>query len=202
MAYYTKKAWVSPEARENERYQVIMNSMRRLFPKSEVAKLDKDKWLKHRQAVVSAQTQRLERVVALKEEDKRNGGHRPIPNPLKEKNFSQNRGVVLCYETIWCPKWNLKEEKAPWPSLPEMKWEGDDRAKTGVGRFLALPREPGSAAVAWHNLRALPAFEFDDVRKIPTLEDILLPVDEINEDKTPDLLNSDILEAIEEEEKT
>jgi hypothetical protein len=50
--------------------------------------------------------------------------------------------------------------------------------------------------VAWHHLRTLPAFEFDEVRKIPTLEDILLPVDEIDEDKVPQLLNAEILDAI------
>ncbi|KAF2804101.1 uncharacterized protein BDZ99DRAFT_343968, partial [Mytilinidion resinicola] len=193
MAYYSKKAWMSPEARENEKYHVVMNSMRRLFPKSEVAKMDKTKWLAHRQAVVEAHTKQLERAVKIKEEVLSKGGQQPIPNRLKEKEFPENHGVVLCEKTIWCPKWQLKEEVAPWPTLPEMKWEGDDRAKTTVGRFLPLPREPGSAAVAWHNLRVLPAWPFDDVRKIPTLEDILLPVDEIDEDIVPDLLNSDLL---------
>ena len=107
-----------------------------------------------------------------------------------------NRSTVLCQKTIWCSKWDLKIDKAPWPTLTELKWEGDDRANTSVGRFLPLPRESGNATVAWHHLRMLPAFEFDEVRKIPTLEDILLPVDEIDEDKVPQLLNAEILDAI------
>lgn len=193
MPYDSKKAWISPETRENERYLTIMNSMRRLFPKSEVAKMDKSLYLAHREAVLKDERKRLEVSLAAKLEDRR---HPPIPNPLKVKDFQDCRGAILCQKTIWCAGFRQKEELAPWPSNQEMRWEGDDRAKTGVGRFLPIPREQGSAAVAWHNLRALEPFEFDIVRKIPTLEDILLPVDEIDEDVIPSLLNSDLLKAL------
>ncbi|KAF2804270.1 uncharacterized protein BDZ99DRAFT_545500 [Mytilinidion resinicola] len=71
------------------------------------------------------------------------------PNDSDDENvFSlpENHGVVVCEKRIWCPQWQLKKEIAPWPALPKMIWEGDDRAKTTVGRFLPLPPEPGSAA--------------------------------------------------------
>lgn len=57
-------------------------------------------------------------------------------------------------KTIWCMDWmnGKDDDPAPWPSLAEMKWEGDDRAKTACGRFLPLPREPGAPGIPWGQL--------------------------------------------------
>ena len=195
MSHTYSLSWASPETKESEKYQVCINATRRMFPRSEVAQMDMPAWLEHRQAIIQARGRQLGRIVAIKEEQLKLGLP-PIATPLKGKSLMDNRSTVLCQKTIWCSKWNLKIDKAPWPTLTELKWEGDDRAKTNVGRFLPLPREPGNATVAWHHLRTLPAFEFDEVWKIPTLEDILLPVDEIDEDKVPQLLNVEILDAI------
>ena len=65
-----------------------------------------------------------------------------------------NLSRTLGMKTIWCQDWmNGKDEVAPWPSLAEMKWEGDDRAKTSCGRFLPLPREEGAPAIPWGQLQ-------------------------------------------------
>lgn len=64
-----------------------------------------------------------------------------------------NTSRVLGMKTIWCHDWqNGKDEIAPWPSMQEMKWEGDDRAKTNCGRFLPLPREQGAQGILWSQL--------------------------------------------------
>ncbi|OCL13500.1 hypothetical protein AOQ84DRAFT_414748 [Glonium stellatum] len=195
MSHTYSLSWASPETKESEKFQVCINAMRRMFPRSEVAQMDMPAWLEHRQVIVQARGRQLGRIVAIKE-DQRKRGSPAIITPLKGKSFEDNRSTVLCQKTIWCSKWDLKADKAPWPSLTELKWEGDDRAKTSVGRFLPLPREPGNATVAWHHLRMIEAFELDDVRKIPTLEDILLPVDEIDDEIVPHLLNIEILDAL------
>lgn len=195
MSHTHSRSWASPETKETEHFQVTKNAMRRLFPKSQVAEMEMSTWLEHRQAIVSAKGRRIVRVLELKE-DARKRGLPPLRPPFKGKDFKENRGTVLCQQTIWCSKWDPKKDRSPWPSNAEMKWEGDDRAKTSVGRFLPLPREPGNATVAWHHLHALPQYELDEVRKIPTLEDILLPVDEIDDEKVPDLINTDLLQSI------
>jgi hypothetical protein len=67
--------------------------------------------------------------------------------------------------------------------MAEMKWEGDDRAKTGVGRFLPLPREEGPPGLMWNQLPVIEQYPIDQVCKIPTMEDVYLPVDyKIEED--------------------
>lgn len=41
-------------------------------------------------------------------------------------------------------------------------------------------------------------YPLDKVQCIPTMEDVYAPVDEIDEEFIPDLLNTDVLEALEE----
>ncbi|OCK79654.1 hypothetical protein K432DRAFT_405393 [Lepidopterella palustris CBS 459.81] len=199
MSHTYSLSWASPETKEAERYQVVMNAMRRLFPKTDFNDMDMPTWLEQRQAIIQARGRQLGRSVAFRE-DQRERGLPPITKLMRGREPKENRGAVLCQQTIWCLKWDMKADKAPWPSLSELKWEGDDRAKTSVGRYLPLPREPGNATVAWHHLRVLQAFDFDEVRKVPTLEDILLPVDEIDDNKVPELINADLLEALDSDE--
>lgn len=119
----------------------------------------------------------------------------PYHNPSMQGNISR----VLGEKTIWCHDWrNGKDEIADWPTLAEMKWEGDDRAKTGVGRFPPLPRERGPPSIAWNQLAIVEQYPLDEVARIPTLEDVLLPVDEIPEEDTNKYIPQDIMDAIDE----
>jgi hypothetical protein len=77
-----------------------------------------------------------------------------------------------------------------------MKWEGDDRAKTKVGRFLPLPREEGPPGLAWSQMQVVEQYPLDQVARIPTMEDIYLPVDEIDDEVKYDLINKDLEDAI------
>ena len=118
---------------------------------------------------------------------------------LTNGNFSQegNRGRVLGELTIWCSDWtNGKDEISPWPTLAEMKWEGDDRAKTNVGRFPPLPREKGPVSLSWNQLPVVEQYPLDQVCKIPTMEDVYLPVDPDIEPEKEFLWSEELDEAI------
>ncbi|KAF2741752.1 hypothetical protein M011DRAFT_413908 [Sporormia fimetaria CBS 119925] len=204
--FRSSRSWVSPEQRNAQEFTIVRNCMRRLFKNSEVSQWKHDDYLKHRQAMVESDKARLARKLKAREED------------LKWRNISAeatgayayglgslvhgclhtvgNRSLVLGEQTIWCLDWtNGKDEIAPWPTGAEMKWEGDDRAKTNVGRFLPLPRErtPGCAWADWLMIKQYP---LDEVARVPTLEDIYLPVDEIDDEVKYDLITKDLEDAM------
>lgn len=138
----------------------------------------------------------------------------PSPNPL-------NRSAVLSQESIWCgplpklgdaPPATPWRNPAPWPSAKEMSWEGDERVATDngrYGRYTALPRvHPPNYpevddGVEWKNRPLQVAYPFDQVRPVPTEEDIYGPVEPIT-DKTiiASLLNTDLLAALDEKAST
>lgn len=207
--FRTSRTWISPDAQHHHEFQIIRNAMKRLFKYSEVAKWKFEDYIAHREAMLASQKARLAKVVAQRElernlrappmeADKAKALNRLLPG---EQNLAMvgNVGRVLGEKTIWCTDWTKgKEEISPWPSLAEMKWEGDDRAKTGVGRFLALPREPGAPGIPWNQLQVVEQYPIDQVGRIPTMEDIYLPVDEIEDADKYDLINKSLGDAIEE----
>ena len=127
--------------------------------------------------------------------------HPPIhvnPNP-------PNRGYVLAERTIWCP---MRPEYGPpwrtnprWPSRPELEWEGDQRVATENGRFgryPPLPRKDYETDVPFHSREAVKPYPFDVVWPVPQMDDIYLPVDQIEDsDVISRLLNKDLLDAVE-----
>lgn len=120
-------------------------------------------------------------------------GHEPCP-----------RGPVLGQSTIWIPmEWYPKFKAfSPWPSLEQMKYEGDDRvnSKSGrsFGRYLALPRWPNNnPTVSWTMWDVIPAQRLDEVWQAPTAYDIYLPEEnEMEPAEIPLHLNEDLLDAI------
>ncbi|KAH9875379.1 hypothetical protein J1614_004871 [Plenodomus biglobosus] len=192
--YRNSRTWTSPDVQAQQDFLVIRNSMRRQFRNSEVAKWKLGDYIAHREAVIAAQAERLTRKVQMRETASMMTAS-VIPLETQQSlrkwgingNFDEagNKGRVLGEPTIWCKDWeNGKDEIAPWPSMAEMKWEGDDRAKTGVGRFLPLPREQGPPSLPWNSLPVVDQYPLDQIAKIPTMEDIYLPVDDqIEEEK-------------------
>lgn len=60
------------------------------------------------------------------------------------KKFADGRSAALGQASMWTPnEWrteSARKQQAEWPSVAELKWEGDERAKSGKGRFLPIPR--------------------------------------------------------------
>lgn len=181
------RTWISPDMQAQQEYMIVRNAMRRQFKHSDVAKWKLADYIAHREAMVAAQASRLADQVEVKEQARNSRANTiPVETQLSlkkwglEGNFEEfgNYGRVLGEQTIWCNDWiNGKDEIAPWPSMPEMKWEGDDRAKTGVGRFLPLPREQGPPSLPWNQLPVVEQYPIDQIAKIPTMEDVYLPID-------------------------
>ncbi|OSS50412.1 hypothetical protein B5807_05182 [Epicoccum nigrum] len=198
--------WLSDKARVIQEFHYIRNSLRRMFKHSEITKWTLDDYIMHQEEMIEARKRNLvEQAKSMA-----NGVHTRVPpmNPQQQEtmwrsglygNFNQkgNRGQALGENTIWCVDWqNGKEDIAPWPCLAEMKWEGDDRAKTKVGRFLPLPREEVPFGLAWSQMQVIEQYPLDQVARIPSMEDIYLPVDEIDDEVKYDLINKDLEDAI------
>ncbi|KAF2228211.1 hypothetical protein BDZ85DRAFT_315689 [Elsinoe ampelina] len=91
--------------------------------------------------------------------------------PFQDRVLSDpSRGMVLSESTIWTPKAEqVRPFTAPWPSIAEMKYEGDERVATSLdhGRFLPVPRYPSDIpGMAWSELAFLPQEHFDEVLRV------------------------------------
>jgi hypothetical protein len=185
--------------------------MRRLFKYSDVAKWKYQDYIAHLEATTKAKQNLARRKLAALEEERR-ARILQEQTPHSETEYLQtvrrsvdsglhyegSLAAVLGVKTIWCMNWmEGKEEVAPWPSFAELKWEGDDRAKTSVGRFLPLPREMGAPGITWAQLQVVEQYELDQVARIPDMEDVYLPVDEIDDEVKYDLITRDLEEAME-----
>ncbi|KAH6618931.1 hypothetical protein C7974DRAFT_441521 [Boeremia exigua] len=200
------RAWVSEETRIAQEFLTIRNSMRRVFKNADVAKWKVSDYIAHREAMMASATKKLAQQAQDREEGV-NLYSLPIPPKTQDMmrlcglsgNFEQigNYSRALGEKTIWCADWQSgKDEISPWPCLAEMKWEGDDRAKTGVGRYPPLPREQGPIGLPWNQLQAVDQYPLDQIARIPTMEDVYLPVDEIDDSVKYDLLNKDLEDAM------
>lgn len=197
---------MSEEARVAQEFLVIRNSMKRMFKHAHVAKWKIADYMAHRQAVEASNAKKLAGQ-AQKQEGDVSLRVRSIPPATQEimrrqgifGNFDQtgNYSRILGEQTIWCQDWqNGKDEIAPWPCMAEMRWEGDDRAKTGVGRFPPLPREQGPVGISWSQLQVVEQYPLDQIARIPTMEDVYLPVDKIDDEVKYNLLNKDLEDAM------
>ncbi|GAM84575.1 hypothetical protein ANO11243_025710 [Dothideomycetidae sp. 11243] len=89
--------------------------------------------------------------------------------PFHGRTLTSNRSAVLSLETVWCEDWSTdKQHISPWPTIAEMKHEGDERVSTSVNhrRFLAVPRYPPSESgpeVPWNELAFLPQYPLDKI---------------------------------------
>ena len=113
-----------------------------------------------------------------------------------------NRTAVLAMESIWVVADRHRgpwRAQADWPSYMEMKWEGSQRIATEggkFGRFMALPRVNALPGVAWFAVPRAKEYKLDEVRRRPTEEDIIAPVDEIDDEYVAGLVNKSLLDAI------
>jgi hypothetical protein len=161
--------WHSDIEKESTRLNRLLLALTRLAPESFLFPVVLGQWINHLIATVEAEKKVLIRRIkaAIEERTAIECGRCRIIAPFYGKPFRARQSPVLARSTIW-NAWDIPIYKpsAAWPKHQEMKWEGDDRKVTGVGRFLPLPREPGNETVAWHHLRIVPTYELDKVRRL------------------------------------
>ncbi|KAI9795858.1 MAG: hypothetical protein M1825_001072 [Sarcosagium campestre] len=186
--------WLSPNEREFQNFTNTRQRLARFAPQSEFVPQTFQDWLDHRIRSANDESNAgARRLANLRAQQ----GRPVVMGAFGNKTFTGNRGWTLSEETIWCPGQSTGRKVANWPSLQEMKWEGDDRARTNVRRFPPIPREPGNETVAWHQLQALRPYSFDEVRKVPTREDTMSNAED-DEPIPSTLINSDLWAAIDE----
>jgi hypothetical protein len=174
-------------------------------------------YMAHRQEMISAAKLKLQGAIdGAKSNRSKPGEEKPRVKTMPAFNGKKfgspdtrfqnplNRGTVLAMETIWCPEPNVSwQARAPWPCSSEAKWEGDSRVATESGRFLRwhpLPRLPEGWPGWQQDYKENPMvdiYHFDEVWPVPTLEDMYLPVDEIEDPEIiASLVNKGLLDCI------
>lgn len=209
MSYSFSKTWQSPEAAGREQYAIQITNLKRLFPKSPIANVQFKDWVEHRVQVVTASSAQIQREATARQErkmvdDELKRRHVRCFKPLNGKEFEDtlsngtvvksNRSAVLGMPTIWCPEPHAPWMRftAPWPGQQELKWEGDDRMSSDAGRFPPLPREWRNSTVAWHHCPMVQPLELDTVRRVPDMEDLIAPVDEIPEEDAHKFISGEL----------
>ena len=218
MSYTHSKKWLSRTQREQHKWRGIDDGIRRHFADNPYTPRSYTEWVDFQlQERKTKLEERLRREEALKSvaailkiftssSNNRPSRHQAAPRvmslPFNGKNFRDGRGAVLGMPTIWRNGTDMYgnpirdpfgRDYAPWPRLGEYKWEGDDRARSGVGRFLPIPRAGGNETVAWHQRPVHRPLDFDMVRAVPTLEDVHFPVEEIPADDVSLLLGDSLI---------
>ena len=134
--------------------------LRHLVPASPFIPQNYPAWVEHRASMSAMKVADTKRDIALRE-SKSYTAARVVLRPLDGKSFTDNRSAVLAHETIWAEWFIPTKERpaAPWPDRSELQYEGDDRAKSAVGRFLPLPRKPGNETVSWKTREKLHPYQ-------------------------------------------
>ncbi|KAF4543011.1 hypothetical protein BFW01_g4683 [Lasiodiplodia theobromae] len=197
--------WSSPRALQEDLYTVAKVSVERHFRGYDRDLVDAlkslEKWCEHAANMKMVAIKLEQRRIAEKELFKRlRDEYNMVCKAFGGRKLSVGHGGVLCFHTLWCTDYKTDWRRlAPWPTIAEQKWEGEDRARTKVGRYFPLPREPSNGSVPWNYLPMITSSPFDQIWQIPSELDILYPMDQINaevEEEKHSLLNQDILDAI------
>lgn len=173
--------WVAPKSAVQEEFEawLVVEEAEWEFTREGLTEMDFirsspfvpttfNEWLQHRAGLLEdARKEGVRKLDAMKTAGPDNV--RILP-PFQGKQFWDNRGTVLSEQTIWTPNYMPTNDhpQAPWPSLEEMKEEGDERNTSGFGRFPALPRvPPGNETVGWKQRNVVNAYPFDNVWPLP-----------------------------------
>ena len=179
VSHTNSMTWLSKHERECQRWARIWPNMQRLAPLSGFPPTTFAQWIDHQNCFVGLTIDRMEAKLASRELrlDRLRLGIPRIRPAFRGKRFDDGKGAVLCCDTIWTltipssanGDRTPRKHTAGWPCQQELKWEGDDRAKTSVRRFPPLPRVPGNKTVAWHHLQLVLPSDFDEVRRLSDL---------------------------------
>ena len=150
-AHSQSKTWKSNDAQEKDQYARLSTLLHHFVPESPFVPRIYGDWVEHRAMINAMDMDQMKRNIAIKQSRSVIAAKIDIKPLLGGKTFTDNRSAVLSHETIWAP-WSVATDKHPealWPDRTEFQYEGDDRAKSDVGRFLPLPRRPGNETVNW-----------------------------------------------------
>ncbi|KAK8217224.1 hypothetical protein M8818_001477 [Zalaria obscura] len=202
MAYSFSRTWKAPQVKEKEAWDRVLKAREHICPDSPFFTKD----LNRKEHEIEMKREKEEWLKAKKDRAEKEAAQGLTIRilPFGGKKFENNLSPVLGQPTIWCPSWQVgKEATAPWPSLSEMKYEGDERIATAKhhGRFLPVPRLPGNETVNWQHLSFLEPLPFDRVRHVPDEVDIMMnthtiPELEITDEEGMSLLGKDLMEAL------
>lgn len=150
-AHSQSKTWKSKDTKDKDQYARLSALLHHFVPESPFVPRSYPVWVQHRASMNAMEMEKMKRNIAIKQARNTVDAKIAIRPVLDGKTFDDNRSAVLAHETIWA-SWSVPTEKHPealWPDRTEFQYEGDDRAKSEVGRFLPLPRKPGNETVNW-----------------------------------------------------
>jgi hypothetical protein len=150
-AHSQSKTWKSGDTKEKDQFARLSTLLHHFVPESPFVPRNYAVWVQHRTSMNEMEMDNMKRNIAIKQSRNTVADKIALKPVLHGKTFNDNRSTVLSNETIWAP-WSLPTDKHPealWPDRTEFQYEGDDRAKSAVGRFLPLPRKPGNETVNW-----------------------------------------------------
>lgn len=117
------------------------------------------------------------------------------------KCFNDGRSAVLAQRTIWSRQYvpSVDKPQAPWPTIEEMREEGDERATSKFGRFPGLPRMPGNETAGWRARVQLQQHPMDEVWRRPSKETYEAARSEVTPEEMEDmeaLLGKGLVDAL------
>ncbi|PGH27273.1 hypothetical protein AJ80_00983 [Polytolypa hystricis UAMH7299] len=165
MSHTASKTWVSKETKEYEAWTKVRDSVVHISPLSPYIPKSFGEWIALKIAQKEAICSRIARRIATRNETRDHAAVIAVSPALGVKELSDNLSLVLARETIWVPVERYPADRllAAWPTIDELKHEGDDRSKSGYSRFPPLPRDPGNETVNWKQRSPLAQRPFDDV---------------------------------------
>jgi hypothetical protein len=150
-AHSQSKTWKSNDTKEKDQYSRLSTLLHHFVPESPFVPRSYTVWVQHRAMMNAMQMDNMKKDIAIKQ-SRNSVAEKVTINPaFNGKKYDDNRSAVLAHETIWA-SWSTPTDEHPealWPDRSEFQYEGDDRAKSDVGRFLPLPRKPGKEMVNW-----------------------------------------------------
>lgn len=198
---------------ELERFRRAYPNFKRLYKENQaLLPWTFDAWLRHRADATQASHEELSRRVAVHEQDQREmavlreqtgrshlqlfGGANYLPG---SRTPWPSLSPVLCQQTMWCQDWwvDHREGANTWPDAWELKFEGDDRVNSAqwpdYRRYMPLPRQPRPSIELqgqWSLRPRLLQYDFDEIYRPKSFEDIYYPVEEVDEELGQHLLGS------------
>ncbi|KAF4550243.1 Hypothetical protein D9617_18g034340 [Elsinoe fawcettii] len=178
MSHSFSKSWKAPQVVAKEQWTRVLKSRDHLCPDSPFLPRAFDTvqqriLMEHgwSDLLASKSASTTQDTTVITSDALRRGINFDSLTPFQGKHLaSPGRSAVLAEPTIWSPAAvEGRPFTAPWPSIAEMKYEGDERVATSLdhGRFLPVPRYPSDVpGMGWSEVAFLPQEKMDEVLRV------------------------------------